>query len=188
MPSRNRERQPSRAWPANSPLSAVDLLQGIDRHLALSEHALELPVLGLKRPQALQVSRLERSELLAPGVDRLFADLVLARDLSDRASVGFAQIASICSSVKRIFFMDSLASGGSLFLKLSVVQKNRAGQSGHNRRVDDASPLEHQPLAGQVSVDAAKDLRGKLICREQATEVKNGRLVRNRSAVEIRLS
>src|SRR5690606_27636631 len=57
----------------------------------LSDHALELRVLGFQGTKTFDVGRVERTELLAPDVDRLLADLVLARDLSDRTRIGLAQ-------------------------------------------------------------------------------------------------
>lgn len=39
---------PARAGSASSPLSAIDLLQSVDRQLALGEHALELGILGFE--------------------------------------------------------------------------------------------------------------------------------------------
>lgn len=112
---------------ASSPLSAVDFLQGIDRHLAFGEHPLEPCDLGFQGPQALDVAGLQDSELLAQDVDRLLADLVLARRVGDRTAVGFAQ------DRNHLFFSEStlshglLAKGGSHSLKFSVAVNFRAG-------------------------------------------------------------
>src|SRR5690348_8596864 len=69
--------------PASSPFSAIDLLQGLDRHFPLGNHALELRVLGLELPQSLHIGGVKLAEAPPPDVDRLLADLVLLGHLRD---------------------------------------------------------------------------------------------------------
>lgn len=65
-------------------ISAVNLLQGLDRHFAFGDHVLELGILGFQGTKTLDLGRVEGNEFLAPDIDRLLAELVLARDLGDR--------------------------------------------------------------------------------------------------------
>jgi len=46
-----------------------------------------------------------------------------------------------------------------------------------DRRVHDAAALQHQSLAGEVGVDAAKDLRGDVVFFQQVPEVQDRRLI-----------
>src|SRR5690606_22637264 len=99
---------PARSGPASSPLFSVDLLERVDGHLSLGHHALELRVLGFKLPQPLHVRRVQLAEALAPAVQRLFADLVLAGDLGHRYAVGLPQ------DRHHLFFGESALSHGLL--------------------------------------------------------------------------
>ncbi len=69
----------------------VDLLERVDRHLALGQHPLQTCVLGLKAARLLHIAGFEHAKLLSPDVDRLLTDLVLARSLGDRSAVGLPQ-------------------------------------------------------------------------------------------------
>src|SRR5690606_35018166 len=89
-----RVRTPTRpvpAAPAGSPLSAVDLLEQINVEIALSEQLLKLGVLDFQGFEALHVCRVQTGKVLAPDVDRLFADLVLLGRLRHRGAIGFTQ-------------------------------------------------------------------------------------------------
>src|SRR5579864_3872324 len=77
--------------PASSPFSAVDLLQRLDRHLALGNHALELRILGLQLAQTLHIRRLELAEAASPHIDRLLTDLMLPGHVGDRNAISFAK-------------------------------------------------------------------------------------------------
>jgi len=77
--------------PASSPLSAIDLLERIDRLLALGQHPLQTCVLGLKAAQFLHIAGFKHAKLLSPDVDRLLTDLVLARGVGNRSAVGLPQ-------------------------------------------------------------------------------------------------
>jgi hypothetical protein len=101
--------------PASSPLSAVDLLERVDRHLALGQHALQACVLCLKATQFLDITGFEYAELLAPDVDRLLTDLVLARGLSNLPSVGLPQ------DRDHLLFAESALSHGLLASKARAI-------------------------------------------------------------------
>jgi hypothetical protein len=101
--------------PASSPLSAVDLLERVDRHLALCKHALQTSVFGLKAAQFLHVAGFEHAKLLSPNVDRLLTDLVLARGLSNLPSVGLPQ------DRDHLLFAESALSHGLLASKARAI-------------------------------------------------------------------
>jgi len=114
--------------PASSPLSAVDLLEGVDLEIALGEDALELGVLALQAPEPFDVGGIESAEVTTPVVDRLLADLVLPRDLRDRRLVSLAQDRDHLLFGETGFLHGLLASSGSHSLKLRLVRRTWAGQ------------------------------------------------------------
>src|SRR5690606_19428280 len=82
---------PARSGRASSPLFSIDLLERVDGHLPLGHHPLELRVLGFQLSQPLHVGRVQIAKPLAPAIERLLADLVLARDLGHRCPICLAQ-------------------------------------------------------------------------------------------------
>ena len=119
---------PARAEPASSPPFSIDLLERVDRHLPFGDHALELGVLGLEFAKPLDVRGLHLAELRAPTVQRLFADLVLARYLGDRSTVGLAQYRNHLFFGEPALSHGLLAGSGGHSLKLPMRRKSRAGQ------------------------------------------------------------
>src|SRR5690606_3364382 len=83
---------PGRSGPASSPLFSVDLLQRLDGHVPLGPHPLELRILGFELPKPLHVGRIQLAEALAPAVQGLLVDLVLAGDLGHRGTVCLSQV------------------------------------------------------------------------------------------------
>src|SRR6476659_1861341 len=62
--------------PARSPFFCGDFLHHLNLDIALRHQLLQPPILRLELPQALDIARLQTTEALAPGVDRLLADAV----------------------------------------------------------------------------------------------------------------
>jgi len=89
---------------------AVDLLQCLDRHLALGDHALELGVLSFQFAQSFHVCRLELSEPPSPDVDCLLTDFVFSRHVRDRTAIGLAQDSDHLLFGKSNFLHQLLAS------------------------------------------------------------------------------
>ena len=69
----------------------IDLLEYVNCELTLGQELLEPGVLAFERAQPLDALRRELAEVLAPGLDRLFADLVLLGSLGYRGPVCLAQ-------------------------------------------------------------------------------------------------
>src|SRR5471032_175429 len=111
----------------------VDLLEHVNGELALGQELLQPGVLAFERTQTLDVLRREFAEVLAPGVDRLLADLVLLGSLGDRRPVCLAQRRN------HLFFRESTLPHGLLAVEEPssqelLVRRNRAGQVRPGRR------------------------------------------------------
>lgn len=90
--------------PAGSLFFCVDLLEHFDVKITLDEQLHQPCVLGFERAQPLDVDRVQLPEMVAPGVDRGFAELVLLGCLGDRRLVGLAQDGN------RLIFVESAIS------------------------------------------------------------------------------
>src|SRR6516162_6387962 len=75
----------------NARLKKLLAERDLDIEVALGQQLLEPGVLRLERLQVLDVARRELTEVLAPRVDGLLADLVLLGGLGDRSAVGLAK-------------------------------------------------------------------------------------------------
>ena len=116
--------QPARGVPASSPLSAVDLLHGVDLQIALSDDALQLRVLDLELAQAFDVGGLQLAKTAPPGVNRLRADLVLPGDFGDRCLVGLPQDRDHLLFGKTTLLHGLLARGREPFSQVTIGPKN----------------------------------------------------------------
>ena len=101
-------RPPALDAPASSPLSAVDFLERVDRHLALAQHSLQKCVLGIKHAKTFSVVSIEHAKLLSLDVDHLFAGLALTRGLGPRSLVGLPK------DCDHLFLTESALSHGFL--------------------------------------------------------------------------
>lgn len=108
--------------------SRSDLLEDIDFQIPLGQQALEPPVVLLQLLQTLDVVGLQRAKTLAPQVDRLLAELVLAATSATGLASASRRILTICSSVNRLFFISSLFAMGAIVSSFNRSEYGRAGQ------------------------------------------------------------
>jgi hypothetical protein len=97
--------------PCGLTIFSVDFLHHLDLKVALSQQLLELGILRRQGLESLHIDRLQLPEILPPGVDRLFADLVFLAAAATEVRSASRRIATICSSLNRLFLIGfSLAS------------------------------------------------------------------------------
>jgi hypothetical protein len=113
--------------PAGSPFFCIDLLEHRDVQIALGQQLLQLRVLGFECLQTLDIAGGEFTEMLASGVNRLFAELVLLGSFGHRRAVGLAQ------DRHHLFLAESTLPHGLLGIEEpssqeSLDRRKRAGQ------------------------------------------------------------
>ena len=130
---------PARTVPARSLPSSVDLLERVDRHLALGRcrHPLKFGALRLNLPQLFHIGRTHLTELLAPSVQSLLADLELAGGFHHRRPVRLPKYRAHLFAHKSALSHGHLASARGPFSQFSLARKSRQGQPGFASRSTD---------------------------------------------------
>jgi hypothetical protein len=87
----NCQTPPALDGPTRPPLSAFDLSECVDRHLALGQHSHQPCVLELQLAKKIDIVGIERAVLLLLDANRLLAEHVIARGIRHRSSVSLPQ-------------------------------------------------------------------------------------------------